>query len=130
MIESWRSGQQKWSREQSEKLMEEMVLSPDEAEIIKSWSRTSDPSVVTRALFEDMLLDLRPGLPAISAPVTVLFPDHVSPNAPAGLMEAARASAYGLVPEKSIIIVEQSRHFIMWDQPTKFADALDAFLAN
>jgi pimeloyl-ACP methyl ester carboxylesterase len=130
MIDSWRSGEQKWSREQNEQLLEEMVVSPAAAEVIKSWSRNSDPSVVMRALFEDMLLDLRPGLSGISAPVAVLFPDYVSPNVPTGLVEAARASAYEAVPKTSIAVIEHSRHFIMWDQPGKFADALNAFLAS
>lgn len=130
MVESWRTGRQQWTREQSAQLMSEMVTSPADAEIIKNWSSTSDASVVTRALFEDMLLDLRPGLSGISAPVTVLFPDYVSPNVPAGLMENARAAAYEPVPKKSVSIIERSRHFIMWDQPEKFADALDAFLAS
>jgi pimeloyl-[acyl-carrier protein] methyl ester esterase len=130
MIDSWRGGEKMWSREQNEQLLEEMVVSPTAAEVIKSWSRNSDPSVVMRALFEDMLLDLRPGLSGISSPVAVLFPDYVSPNVPTGLVEAARASAYEAVPRKEIAIIERSRHFIMWDQPGKFAAALDAFLAS
>jgi len=45
-------------------------------------------------------------------------------------VEAARASAYEAVPKTSIAVIEHSRHFIMWDQPGKFADALNAFLAS
>ncbi len=130
MIESWRSGATAWSREQQEAMFAEMVTAPEHVEIIRAWSRASDPSVTMRALFEDMVLDLRPGLAGLAVPIAVLFPDYVSPGLPPGAMQAAHETAYAPVPRKSVRFVAASRHFIMFDQPEVFAEALDSFLAD
>jgi pimeloyl-ACP methyl ester carboxylesterase len=34
------------------------------------------------------------------------------------------------VPHKTLVRVDDSRHFIMFDQPAKFDAAIDAFLAG
>ncbi len=130
MIESWRSGATPWSREQQEAMFAEMVTAPEHVETIKAWSRASDPSVTMRALFEDMVLDMRPGLAGLAVPIAVLFPDYVSPGLPPDATQIARETAYAPVPRKSVRIVAQSRHFIMLDQPEAFAEALDSFLAD
>ena len=95
--------------------------------LVAHWARRSDLRVVARAMYDDMLTDLRPALPRIAAPVTLLYPqdDGVLPA------EAARAlysTAYQGTRQLTLVPVPASRHFIMLDQPERFRAAVEAFL--
>jgi pimeloyl-ACP methyl ester carboxylesterase len=97
---------------------------------IAAWTLASDRSVVARAVAEDFDLDLRPGLAGISTPITLLYPDYGPLGAPAGSVDGRYQGAYAAVPKMTIKRIDKSLHFVMYDQPQAFADALDAFLAQ
>jgi pimeloyl-ACP methyl ester carboxylesterase len=107
-----------------------LVTNPLDQQLVSSWSKASNPSVVARALADDIELDLRPGLAATKTPITLLYPDNVSLNAPPGAMDAIYVPAYAAAPNKTLVRIDASRHFIMLDQPKAFARALDDFLAH
>ena len=107
-----------------------MVTSPDDRALVTGWSRASDPSAVNRAFADDIELDLKPGLAEIGVPITLLYPDNVPNGAPAGAMDPFYQGLYAPVPHKTLIRIDNSRHFIMLDQPAQFDAALDAFLKN
>lgn len=94
---------------------------------IKTWTLASDRSVVVRAIEEDFDLDLRPGLADLKTPITLLYPDY---KATGPGVDNRYRSAYA--PARTVIIkrIDQSMHFIMFDQPQAFADAVDAFLKS
>ena len=94
------------------------------------WSHASDPSVVQRAFADDISLDLRPDLAKIATPITLLYPDNTPNGMPAGAGDAFYAAAFAGMPHVTLIRVDNSRHFIMYDQPAAFAAALDAFLVR
>ncbi|HXC55595.1 MAG TPA: alpha/beta fold hydrolase [Rhizomicrobium sp.] len=106
-----------------------MVTAPADRATIAGWSRASDPGTVNRALADDLTLDLRPGLAAISVPITLLYPDYAPAGAPKGQTDTLYQGAYAPVPHKTLVRIDDSLHFIMLDQKASFAAALDAFLA-
>ncbi len=46
------------------------------------------------------------------------------------MMDKVYKAAYAAAPGVSVVEIAPSLHFIMLDQPAKFATALDAFLAK
>jgi len=105
-----------------------LVKSPDGYKQVVKWAITSDKSVVARALYEDMTTDLRPQLQKIKVPVTIL---HAWDSA-SGISQAAAdrlyEESYAALPNKKIVRIDDSFHFIMLDQPDIFADQVNKFL--
>lgn len=110
--------------------MASMATAQSNRDLIAGWSRSSDPAVLRNALADDLTLDLRPGLSAITTPLTLVYPDYVPLGAPKGATDGQYRGAYSAVPKMSFVLVTDSLHFIMLDQPKQFDAALDAFLAR
>lgn len=110
--------------------MAQMSKSADTRRAIAVWGVASDRGAVARAMYDDMTLDLRPDLAKITTPIVLLFPDYTPVGMPAGMAEPMYKSQFA--PAKTIkpALVKDSAHFIMFDQPQAFAEALDAFLAQ
>jgi pimeloyl-ACP methyl ester carboxylesterase len=107
-----------------------MVTGAADTDMVIAWGKASDPSVVGRAMYDDMQLDLRPGLPALRTPMTLVYPDNVPNGAPPGVMEKFYPVLYAGASTVKLKVVGPSKHFVMLDQPQAFAEALDAFLAQ
>jgi pimeloyl-[acyl-carrier protein] methyl ester esterase len=107
------------------------AMSKDAATVhmVSEWGALSDSTVVARALYDDFTLDLRAGLPAISTPIVLVYPDDVPIGMPAGMMEKIYPALYAAAPTVKLTLVANSLHFVMLDQPEAFNAALDAFLA-
>ena len=92
----------------------------------------SDPAAVTDIMAEDIELDLRPGLPKISVPVLLVAPYFQPDATQRGLTEDMVKQYYtGLMagtPKLEVVTVPDSRHFVMFDQPARLAELLQAFL--
>ncbi len=95
-----------------------------------AWGKASDRTVVANAMVEDMLLDLRPGLAAIRTPVTLVYPFDAKMGQPLDRWDGLYHAQYAPLPGINLVRVDDSRHFVMFDQPQKFDAALDAFLAK
>lgn len=93
---------------------------------ILEWMKASDPKVVGEALVEDATTDVRPQLPSIKQPITVLY--AVPSSERAAVSKALYADAYKTAPGAKLVGIEGSEHFIMLDQPTQFDNALKYFL--
>ncbi|WP_246087304.1 alpha/beta fold hydrolase [Sphingorhabdus contaminans] len=96
---------------------------------VDRWSRNSDPRVVAQALIDVMTTDMRPELPKISAPVTLLY----AQDDRAMTVEQSTAAflpQYAGTPHLKAIQITGSYHFIMLDQPEKFAKELADFLSG
>ncbi len=115
---------------QVEQQMKSMVTAPDDQAKVMGWSAASDRHAVAYAMAEDMTLDLRPALAAVQTPVTVFYPDNVSLGAPKGAMDGFYGAAFAPLPHKTLVRFDSSRHFMMFDQPDRFAAELDKFLAE
>lgn len=93
---------------------------------VANWTRQADQRAVAQALYEDLITDIGPELGKVTAkPFTILYA--------AGVGEAqARAvwePAYAGTPAK-LVAIPDSYHFIMLDQPQRFAAEVKAFLAE
>lgn len=96
---------------------------------VARWMHASDARVIAQAFYDDMTTDMRGDLAKIMAPVTLLYAQDDS----AFSAEAAKAMfepQYASLPYFTAHMITGSRHFIMLDQPEKFAAEVAAFLAN
>ena len=105
-----------------------MVTGAQDRLMVEKWSGDSDPSVVARAMADDIELDLRPGLSAIHTPITLLYPDNAPVGAPAGAMDRMYGAAFAAAGSIKPVRIDNSEHFIMLDQPAAYDRAVDAFL--
>lgn len=92
-------------------------------------SLTSTPDVSARAYHELVVTDLRPELVNIKAPLTVLYIATKGFLTPAKA-DAVYASAYAPVKGARLKRIDDSAHFLMWDQPKVFQDEVREFLAK
>lgn len=83
---------------------------------------------IANAFHELIVTDLRPELPRITVPVTVLYvvPPNVSMT-PAQF-DAVTKEAYSGIRNARLIRIEDSNHFIQIDQPSRFVAEVDAFM--
>ncbi|MEO1221057.1 MAG: alpha/beta hydrolase, partial [Pseudomonadota bacterium] len=82
---------------------------------VVGWSLASDRAAFAHAIHGLMTTDLRTTLPSIEAPATVLVAANAF--APRARMEALYSGAYEGLEGVTIDIIEDSYHFIMFDQP-------------
>ena len=108
--------------------MHSLVKSPDGCKQATKWAVASDKSVVARAMYEDMTTDIRPQLPTIKTPVTMLYPWDSLSGFPQAATDRLYQENYAALPNKKIIRIDDSFHFSMLDQPEKFAAEVDKFL--
>lgn len=107
-----------------------MSKDPATRHLIAEWGAVSDRTVVARAMYDDLTLDLRPKLSSIKTPITLLYPDNAPLGVPAGMMEKVYPALYAPAASVKTQVVAGSQHFIMLDQPQAFDAALDAFLTQ
>ena len=105
-----------------------LVKSPEGLKAATKWAISSDKSVVARAMFEDMTTDLRPKLHDLKTPVTMLYPWDASTGFPQAAVDGLYRESFASLPNKMMVRIDNSLHFIMLDQPGVFAAQVDAFL--
>ncbi|TAD72007.1 MAG: alpha/beta hydrolase [Sphingomonadales bacterium] len=91
-------------------------------ELVVGWSLTSDRASFAGAIHGVMTTDMRPRLPAINTPVTVLAAANL--YAPRAKVQKLYSDAYAGLPGVKLTMIEDSYHFIMFDQPAAFEAAL------
>ena len=105
------------------------VLDASAREAVLADMLASDPVVAAQAQYEVMVTDLRPLLPAIEAPTTVVF---VTPAQMPSMSEQAitgfYATQYQGVRDLHLEFVPDSGHFVMLDQPARLGEIVEAFL--
>ena len=105
-----------------------MSRNPAERERIVQWSLAADRHALGAAMRDVMTTDARPGLAAMTTPVTALYASDADGGAPAAMADAMWSSQYAALPGVKLARIDDSRHFIMADQPEVFARAVDEFL--
>ena len=92
--------------------------------------RTSDQKVSAAAFRELITTDLRPELSKITAPTEVLYVKfndaRMTPQITDAIYQASFANLKGVELKR----IDDSAHFVMFDQPQAFYADLDAFLAQ
>jgi pimeloyl-ACP methyl ester carboxylesterase len=105
-----------------------LVKSPEGYQQATKWAVASDKSVVARAIYEDLTTDLRPQLHEIKIPVTILYAWDASSGFPQAATDDLYRDNYALLPNKTLVRVDDAYHFIMLDQPDRFAAQVETFL--
>lgn len=110
--------------------MANLSKSPEGQAIGLADTLASDRAALANIGAEVMVTDLRGDLAKIAVPVTVLQAyDAMMPVQKAPYL-ALWASAYSGLAGVRIEVIEGSYHFVMYDQPDKFAASVAAFLAE
>ena len=117
-----------------ERTAETLSLSADGRQRVVADGLASDPQVTADATSADFQTDLRPDLAAIRTPALVLyafdptltFPNGMKPTR--AMADTITSNAYKTMPNVKLIRVDNSRHFIMFDQPQTFADQVETFI--
>jgi pimeloyl-ACP methyl ester carboxylesterase len=105
-----------------------LVKSPEGLKSVIKWAVASDKSVVARAMYEDLTTDLRAKLPDIKTPMTVLYPWDSSTGLEKDAVDSLYRENFAATPNKTMVRMDNSLHFIMLDQPDQFATQVDTFL--
>lgn len=114
-------------------IAEALARDPEARTRIVADGLASDPQVGGRAMMEDLTTDLRPALASIKTPTLVLYacdPTLVFPGGTSQTAENADAafSAYRPMPNVKLVRIDNTRHFIMSDQPERLDEQLRQFL--
>jgi len=108
--------------------MGNMVRSENRRALPIQDAQSSDRGVAARALHELITTDLRPELGRITAPVTVLFVRSPSTKLSDAQTEAVFRASYANLPNARLVRIPDAYHFIMFDQPNRFAAEMKSFL--
>lgn len=117
-------------RTQQEATAQALSRTPSERARIVAWSLATDRHAMASAMKDVMTTDARPGLAAMTRPVTALYAADADGGASAAMADAMWTREYAALPGVTLIRVDGSRHFIMADQPARFVELVDAFLAK
>jgi pimeloyl-ACP methyl ester carboxylesterase len=102
-----------------------------------SFSQGADIKATGTYMTELIAADLRPNLSGITVPFLEIGPfdatiDPLNPYNPQATLAQKKAyyqSLFAGDPTAQVVMIDDSRHFIMLDQPVKLFAAIDAFLA-
>ncbi|XYJ08603.1 alpha/beta fold hydrolase [Telluria sp. B2] len=110
------------------------VVDMDKGDELAKLSARSDPAAMAAYAAGIATLDLRPQLPAITAPVLVMAPYFALDAMQAGVTAPQKVAYYRELmqgtPRLEVIAIDNARHYAMFDQPRAVSDALRAFLKN
>jgi pimeloyl-ACP methyl ester carboxylesterase len=106
-----------------------MAKDPDGQKHVAEFEQATDRVVMANAMVEDLLTDMRGEMASIKTPALLLFAVDASAKQPDPVVyEATMREGYKPMPNVTVVKVEDSRHFIMYDQPAKFDAAVESFL--
>jgi pimeloyl-[acyl-carrier protein] methyl ester esterase len=94
------------------------------------WSMASDRQAMASAIRDVMTTDARPGLAAMTTPVWAVYAADANGGAPAAMADGMWGREYAALPGVKLVRVDDSRHFIMTDQPERLGALVDEFLAD
>lgn len=103
-----------------------MTLNKEKTDLLVKWMIDADRQTYVYGYTDLLKIDLRESLTKVKAKTLVLgapFPDPTVVN-------ANMEKQYANLKTKTIVLAENSRHFIMFDQPEWFYDKVNTFLAE
>ena len=106
-----------------------LVKNADAQKLVEAADIAGDRTVFADAMYDDLQTDLRADVATIKTPMLLLYPyDATSQGPDPTVVDAMYKSAYAAKPNFTMLRVEDSRHFIMYDQPAKLDAAVEGFL--
>jgi pimeloyl-ACP methyl ester carboxylesterase len=118
-----------------ENTLQYTITSRADVNAVEPLAARSDPAAIAAWLRAALSLDLTPGLSKIAVPFTVIIPfDPLIDPFQGYKTSTAKRAAYvawaAHATSGEVIVVEPSRHFVMFDQPGKFESALETAIAR
>jgi len=110
-------------------LVTNMVKNTDAQKLVAASSISSDRAVFANSMFEDLQTDLRADVATIKTPMLLLYPYDATLQGPDPTkIDAFYHTTYASKPNVTLLRIDDSRHFIMYDQPAKMDAAIEGFL--
>ena len=110
------------------------VIDIDRADELAKLSARSDQGAMGEAAAALFAIDMRPGLADIKVPVLLVAPYFEADATQRGLTQDTATGYYASLmagtPKLKVVSIAPSRHFVMFDQPEKLADAVRAWLPS
>ena len=111
-------------------LFDGMTLDAGRQAELMRFGRESDRTTVAHAFHELIVTDMRPELSRVSAPVTVLYVQPPNVPIPPEQFDASVADLYANASDARLVRIDDSRHFLQWDQPARFVAEVDSFMTR
>ena len=105
-----------------------LVKSESRRAEILGWSMTSSRYAVAKGAEDLMTMDLRPSLANNKAKITMIYGHDAMMGLPQAYVDGLYQNAYKDIPNTSLKRIDNSLHFIMYDQPQVFVDEVGKFL--
>jgi len=114
----------------SEMSVKMMVTRPNDFDRVMSWVKTTDPLAAGDAMFDLFSHDLRGDIACIKSPTLVLatwiaYKDYTTSDEVQGRLNQQYAQL-----KNCKVVMAETRHFIMLDDPKWFYQQVDTFLAK
>ena len=90
----------------------------------------SDQRTSAAAYYDLVVTDLRPDLPKFTGPMTVLYVKFNDARMTNEITDMIYGASFATRPATTLKRIDNSAHFIMFDQPDVFAAEVDAFLTS
>jgi pimeloyl-ACP methyl ester carboxylesterase len=123
-----------YARQQQQYMRGTGVVDMGKADDLAKLAARSDQAAVGQYTAEALALDLRPGLPKISAPVLLVSPYFAPDASQHGLTAPMKDDYYRSLlagtPRAEVVSLSPARHFVMFDQPRALADTIRRYLAK
>jgi pimeloyl-ACP methyl ester carboxylesterase len=98
--------------------------------LLKEWGQASDQKTVSDYMAALLTADSRDSLSGLDIPLTVLAAYDASMGVSKERITSIYESQYSKAKFIDLIVVEDSYHFIMWDQAERFAAIVKSALSN
>lgn len=96
----------------------------------QAWAEASDRATVARAFSEVMTTDLRPKLAASRSPILLIAAADFAKGPMRDQVEATLKGQLAAAPRHQLVLADNARHFIMFDDLPFLLNTLDGFLAE
>ncbi len=106
-----------------------LVTAPADQTLVAGWTVASDRRVFAQAFLDAMRIDVRPDLAALKTPATLFYAFDAAAGQNDAQTDALYRGAYQSLAQLKFRRFDNSRHFIMLDQPVAFVQALADELA-
>ncbi|MBN8646814.1 MAG: alpha/beta hydrolase [Caulobacterales bacterium] len=105
-----------------------LVTSPEKQKLVLDWSINSNRYAIAQGVQDLMTIDLRPELKNSKIPMTLIYGYDAKMGLSVEQVDNLYKNAYKDVPNMSLKRIDNSLHFIMYDQPAEFSKAVNEFL--
>ena len=130
-VEAMRQGMQSMPADQYAAMQPMMaarlVKNADGQKLVAASAAASDRIVGTNAMIEDLLTDATADLSKAPVPALLLYPFEPGVQKPEQV-DALYKHSFSKMPHVTLKRIDDSRHFIMYDQPAAMDQATEAFL--